>query len=1056
MIGAAALFLVNACQKPVVNPPELKLQTTEFADVSAAGDVVSVPYTLTNGVEGSEISVEPVRDYDWAEVTAIKSSAIEVTVLKNETTEPRTADFTVTYPGVTKDLSFSITQAAGEAPAVTATVSIDPSSAEAPAEGVTDGMFLYAISPEGLSGDDLTCAVGYAEGDAGDWVTCEEGDLNGDGAISYSVDPNEGGARTAYITLSYPNADDVVFTIDQAAAGASAGYDHEYVVEAFLGDEYSYTPEDGEDGADNYFFAMSEKPLTPDGGYEDGSAYFVWDIYAASGSAAVLPAGQYVLADTELPNTFTPGNSYLLIIGTEDKVYFADGTITIGKDGDTYSFDADLVGTDGETYHVVYTGEMDFGGEDEPADEVNYDFEYSYLSFYKGGGEDGGDNFFLSLSDKPFDADGYEADGCNLANFDIYAAAGTDGVLPAGTYRFDDYNYKEGTFSTSSYIRTPEKEYIYFSDGSIDVAKSGDDYTFEATLTGRNDGKTYKVSYTGPIGDAGGDEDPSEVTFKISVDNLTYEGYTYSIIPSVKDLSYIHLGTPKDVLVEYGAMTEDGVLNEYVLHDDVISQFLTMYREQLVHTGDLTDAKALFPASSSQDVVVLCYGIDSHDNRITPVTTYEFTMPSMPAVITLDETIFEAPASGYGGTVYYSLGGDYDPEGTVTAEVESGVDWVHVTVNTDGGYIDFTVDPNTEFKSRTATISVSHPSVTEPAEITIRQDAAELVLTENPNWEISYYGKTVYSGEVFDAVSITASDNETYISPIFVSKADYDTKGLKTIVEEDHAAWESVINYYGGYYVWSDFLAYGSGAYVIEYLEDSSVEYYALIYGVDDEGNFTGHYAISDPFYPAEIEVDEGYGKWIGNWRIEDESGRGYDVTIAEGIAGATYSMTGWQQDDAVAAFGTSYPIPLTYDAVSGNLMFPAGQIGSYNDGYAYFLGTSAAGRLVTGSYEIASASLGADENTATVTPCEVPLADGSTFVPEMMQVLDLYYGSNWYIVSKQETVPVFPMTMKRTGSATTTSKALSVTAGNSAANGKDFRALRRIEPAKISKFSNR
>ena len=53
IIGAAALFLVNACQKPVVNPPELKLPTTSFTDVSAAGDVVVVDYTLTNGVEGS-------------------------------------------------------------------------------------------------------------------------------------------------------------------------------------------------------------------------------------------------------------------------------------------------------------------------------------------------------------------------------------------------------------------------------------------------------------------------------------------------------------------------------------------------------------------------------------------------------------------------------------------------------------------------------------------------------------------------------------------------------------------------------------------------------------------------------------------------------------------------------------------------------------------------------------------------------------------------------------------------------------------------------------------
>lgn len=250
-------------------------------------------------------------------------------------------------------------------------------------------------------------------------------------------------------------------------------------------------------------------------------------------------------------------------------------------------------------------------------------------------------------------------------------------------------------------------------------------------------------------------------------------------------------------------------------------------------------------------------------------------------------------------------------------------------------------------------------------------------------------------------------------------------------------------------YGWSDFIAFGTGSYVIEYLEDSSVEYYALIYGVDAEGNFTGHYAISDPFCPAEIEVDEGYGKWIGNWRIEDESGNGYDVTIAENFAGATYSMTGWQEDDAVKVFGTGYPIPLTYDAESGNLMFPAGQIGSYNAGYVYFQGTAKDGSLVTGSYDIAAASLGTD----TVASLEVPLGGGSTFVPEMMQVLN-YYGSNWYIVSDQATVPVFPMTMTKLSSSTTASRTLSIAPMNTSVNGKEVKQLRKIETAKIDKVS--
>ena len=118
VLGMAALFLVNGCQKPVVDPPTLKLDKTEFA-AKAEGEVVSVPYTLANAVEGSEVSVNSVVEggYGWAEVTRISASAIDVTVIKNETLESRTAEFTVSYPGISADAKFSIVQAAGEAPA---------------------------------------------------------------------------------------------------------------------------------------------------------------------------------------------------------------------------------------------------------------------------------------------------------------------------------------------------------------------------------------------------------------------------------------------------------------------------------------------------------------------------------------------------------------------------------------------------------------------------------------------------------------------------------------------------------------------------------------------------------------------------------------------------------------------------------------------------------------------------------------------------------------------------------------------------------------------------
>ena len=803
IIGVAALFLVNACQKEVVNPPTLKIPTTEFT-AEATGGVVTVNYTLTNGVEGSKLSVDPVVEYEWVEDIAVESKAIKVTVAENETTEPRTADFTVSYPGVTKDLSFSITQ---------------------------------------------------------------------------------------------------------AAAGASSEYDYEYTVAAFMGMLYEEA-----ETYDNYQIYMSSLPLTAEGGFDLTAVNYTFDLYANAGTKGAFPAGEYVLGEGSTPNT-------------------------IGKEWSSYT------------------------------------------------------------------TDGYETS-------------------------------------------------IPFTEGTMTVSIDGENYVFDITLTDA-EGKTHHLTYTGPAFETGGDE-PTDVTFEISVDNLTYEGYTYSIIPSDKEMSYIHLGTPKAVLVQYGAMTEDGDLNEYVLHDDVVSQFLQDYRDQLVHTGDLTDATALFPASSSQDVVVLCYGIDAGDNRITPVTTYEFTMPAMPAVITLDEETIEAGAGEYNGGVYYSLGGDYDPEGTVTAVVQNGVDWVRATVDPVERYIEVSVDPNDKPVARTATITVSHPSVDEPAVLTVNQEAGELVLTENPAWTVSYDGKTIYNGQVTDAATVVSTSNDTYLQPIFISKADYESRGLKAIIEEDYAIWEYTLEYYGGMYTWEDFLYDASGAYIVEYLEDTSTEYYALVYGVDTDGVLTGYYALSDSFYPEEITVDEGYNKWLGTWRIEDASGVGYDVVISEAVAGATYAMTGWQSDDVVKSFGQEYPVSLTYDSESQSLMFAAGQLGTYDAGYVYFLGTSEDGQLVSGNYNIASASFEDGGNTAKVTPMEVALSDGSTFVPYRMQVLDLYYGQQWYIVSDQATVPVFPLTMEKVSSSSSSADPAAFSATLKRASADGVKKLGKIEPAKIVKFSTK
>lgn len=111
--GMASLFFMNGCEKPEeTQTPALTMEKTEFTAI-AAGEVVSVPFKLENVSDGLVVTVTPAVEYTWAEVTKVGSESVEITVQKNDKTEPRSAIFSISYPGVT-DARFSINQVSSE------------------------------------------------------------------------------------------------------------------------------------------------------------------------------------------------------------------------------------------------------------------------------------------------------------------------------------------------------------------------------------------------------------------------------------------------------------------------------------------------------------------------------------------------------------------------------------------------------------------------------------------------------------------------------------------------------------------------------------------------------------------------------------------------------------------------------------------------------------------------------------------------------------------------------------------------------------------------------
>lgn len=76
---------------------------------------MSLDYSLDNAVEGSVISVEPVSEVDWVtDIDLSVADKISFNVAANEAEESREAEFTVSYPGLLEEVSFTVIQQASE------------------------------------------------------------------------------------------------------------------------------------------------------------------------------------------------------------------------------------------------------------------------------------------------------------------------------------------------------------------------------------------------------------------------------------------------------------------------------------------------------------------------------------------------------------------------------------------------------------------------------------------------------------------------------------------------------------------------------------------------------------------------------------------------------------------------------------------------------------------------------------------------------------------------------------------------------------------------------
>ena len=411
-----------------------------------------------------------------------------------------------------------------------------------------------------------------------------------------------------------------------------------------------------------------------------------------------------------------------------------------------------------------------------------------------------------------------------------------------------------------------------------------------------------------------------------------------------------------------------------------------------------------------------------------------------PPSISLSDEKVSIPATGGAGSVDYEIA--YPTEGSeISLSYDETATWVS-DIETSKSSISFNVDMNRTEAARSLTVTVSYPGATN-VEFTIEQ-ASGAAYYEHPEWSVSYGGLLTDPAQgVYDVITVSGVSASDLYYPGYISKAEFDEidgSDIEAYIERTISNEETMMELAtllgGAGYTWEDVLFSGSGdLYLQSGALEAGVEYYAIIFGMDTDGNSTGYYAMSELFVPDERETaSEEYSKWIGTWNAVGSDGVVNTLEITEIVPNLSYSVAGWQ-------FGISEgmpPIYAQYDEESGALLFVCGDLGlidtgEYGQGTLGLYGIIDTGKVdeegnpiqsvVTGDYAPAMAVM-ADASTATVVGNSLELeGEEGTFDVITMEYVTFLTG-DWdgYYLSYATAAPLFPLTMTKAAETGTSS----------------------------------
>ena len=377
-----------------------------------------------------------------------------------------------------------------------------------------------------------------------EWVKVVAGDK-----VRVTVEANNGEYREAKVTVAFGNKSFDV-AVKQAAQEAK-GY--LYDMEMAYAERYDLSEYDF---PYNYYLIAF---YSADGNILMGA------VIVGKEGEEILSAGTYTAANGGLMM-----EGFELYVGENEEYFFegGDGTIVVGGDIYGYTFDIEIANAEGQNFHFTYEGTVEAMNPRAglPTEPFNITAEHFDGNYY-GTDFSTAHNYYIMLSDKGLNDEGYACAGGNYYQIDLYSVQGSidgDGYIhiPAGTYTFDandtmtewTVGNKYSNYSKIDVTGTDYEAKASFDGGKVVVTENS--MVVELTVNGVLHTVTYNNAPKIYVGSG------NDVEFTANYAYGSYYGDMYS--PGVADNYFFFLSDLG--LNEYGNDCEGGTYYRFDIY----------------------------------------------------------------------------------------------------------------------------------------------------------------------------------------------------------------------------------------------------------------------------------------------------------------------------------------------------------------------------------------------------------------------------------------------------------------------------------------------------------